>query len=69
MQHEVEDRLSEQILHGELNSGDHVTVDAVDGEFVFENGPRGEKVAVGVVDGRRDHRDARPRGRLARNRP
>ena len=24
-------------------------VDAVNGEFVFENGPRGEKVAVGVV--------------------
>jgi len=50
MQHEIEDRLSERILHGELNSGDHVTVDAVNGEFVFENGPRGEKVAVGVVN-------------------
>lgn len=49
MQHEIEDRLSERILHGELNSGDHVTVDAVNGEFVFENGPRGEKVAVGIV--------------------
>ncbi len=49
MQHEVEDRLSERILHGELNAGDHITVDAVDGEFVFENGPRGEKVAVGVA--------------------
>ena len=24
MQHEIEDRLCEQILHGELNSGDHV---------------------------------------------
>ena len=51
MQHEVEDRLSEKILHGELNSGDHVKVDAENGEFVFENGPRGEKVAVGVVGG------------------
>jgi ATP-dependent Clp protease ATP-binding subunit ClpC len=50
MQHEIEDRLSERILHGELNSGDHVTVDAVNGEFIFENGPRGEKVAVGVVN-------------------
>ena len=50
MQHEIEDRLSERILHGQLNSGDHVTVDAVNGEFVFENGPRGEKVAVGVVN-------------------
>ncbi len=49
MQHEVEDRLSERILHGELNAGDHITVDAVNGEFVFENGPRGEKVAVGAV--------------------
>ncbi len=49
MQHEVEDRLSERILHGELNSGDHITVDVQNGEFVFENGPRGEKVAVGAV--------------------
>jgi ATP-dependent Clp protease ATP-binding subunit ClpC len=51
MQHEVEDRLSERILHGELNSGDHVKVDVQNGEFVFENGPRGEKVAVGAVAG------------------
>src|SRR5690606_3415654 len=51
MQREVEDRLSEKILHGELNSGDHVKVDAVDGQFVFEHGPRGEKVAVGVAGG------------------
>ncbi len=50
MQHEVEDRLSERILHGELNSGDHIKVDVQNGEFVFENGPRGEKVAVGVVN-------------------
>ncbi|KJQ55723.1 ATP-dependent Clp protease ATP-binding subunit [Microbacterium sp. SA39] len=48
MQHEIEDRLSEKILHGELNSGDHVKVDAKDAEFLFEHGPRGEKVAVGV---------------------
>jgi len=34
----VEDRLSEKILHGELNSGDHVKVDFVDGEFLFETG-------------------------------
>ena len=66
MQHEVEDRLSERILHGELNAGDHVRSTRVNGEFVFENGPRGEKVAVGVVGGRRDHRDARPRGRERR---
>ncbi len=50
MQHEVEDRLSERILHGELSSGDHITVDVQNGEFVFENGPRGDKVAVGVVN-------------------
>ena len=35
VQHEIEDRLSEKILHGELNAGDHVHVDFVDGEFVF----------------------------------
>jgi ATP-dependent Clp protease ATP-binding subunit ClpC len=49
MQHEVEDRLSERILHGQLQTGDHIKVDVAEGEFVFENGPRGEKVAVGVV--------------------
>ena len=38
VQHEVEDRLSEKILHGELNAGDHVKVDFVDGEFLFETG-------------------------------
>jgi ATP-dependent Clp protease ATP-binding subunit ClpC len=48
MQREVEDRLSEQILHGELNSGDHVKVDVQDGRFTFESAPRGEKVAIGV---------------------
>ncbi len=48
MQREVEDQLSERILHGELNSGDHVKVDAENGKFLFEHGPRGEKVAVGV---------------------
>ncbi|MCW3492736.1 ATP-dependent Clp protease ATP-binding subunit [Microbacterium sp. SSM24] len=51
MQREVEDRLSEKILHGELNPGDHVKVDVENGEFAFEHGPRGEKVAVGVVHG------------------
>jgi len=38
IQHEVEDRLSERILQGELNAGDHVHVDFVDGEFVFTTG-------------------------------
>ena len=35
MQHEIEDVLSEKILHGELGAGEHVTVDFVDDEFVF----------------------------------
>jgi ATP-dependent Clp protease ATP-binding subunit ClpC len=35
MQREVEDRLSERILQGELVAGDHVHVDFADGEFVF----------------------------------
>ena len=48
MQREIEDQLSERILHGQLNSGDHVKVDVVDGTFAFEHAPRGEKVAVGV---------------------
>ena len=52
VQHEVEDRLSEQILHGELNAGDHVHVDFVDGEFVFEHGAaRRCRSAVGVEHG------------------
>ncbi len=48
MQREVEDQLSERILHGELTPGDHVHVDAQGGKFVFTTGPRGEKVSVGV---------------------
>jgi ATP-dependent Clp protease ATP-binding subunit ClpC len=35
VQHEIEDALSEKILHGELNAGDHVHADFIDGEFVF----------------------------------
>ncbi|MCY7412235.1 MAG: AAA family ATPase, partial [Salinibacterium sp.] len=38
IQHEIEDALSERILHGELNSGDHVHVDFADGEFIFTTG-------------------------------
>ena len=33
IQHEVEDMLSEKILHGELLSGQHVLVDFQNGEF------------------------------------
>jgi ATP-dependent Clp protease ATP-binding subunit ClpC len=35
IQREVEDRLSERILQGELNAGDHVHVDYLADEFVF----------------------------------
>ena len=35
IQREVEDQLSEHILQGELNAGDHVHVDYVDEKFVF----------------------------------
>jgi ATP-dependent Clp protease ATP-binding subunit ClpC len=48
VQHEIEDRLSERILHGELNSGDHVHVDFQDGEFLFTTTQRALPVGVGV---------------------
>ena len=35
VQREVEDKLSERILHGELVNASHVIVDFVDGKFVF----------------------------------
>jgi ATP-dependent Clp protease ATP-binding subunit ClpC len=40
VQREVEDKLSEQILHGQLLNAHHIKVDYVDGEFVFENASR-----------------------------
>ncbi len=40
IQHEVEDSLSEKILHGELGAGDHVHVDFIDGTFVFTTSQR-----------------------------
>ena len=48
VQREVEDRLSEKILQGELSAGDHVHVDFVDGEFVFTTTARGDVVGIGV---------------------
>ncbi|MFA9276900.1 MAG: ATP-dependent Clp protease ATP-binding subunit [Rhodoluna sp.] len=45
MQAEVEDRLSEKILEGQLAAGDHVHVDFVGGEFVFTTTSR-ETVGV-----------------------
>ena len=49
IQQQVEDRLSERILQGELNAGDHVQVDFVDGEFTFATSrqPGREEVLVG----------------------
>ena len=35
VQHEIEDALSEKILHGELNAGDHVHADFDGTEFIF----------------------------------
>ncbi len=54
MQREIEDRLSESMLSGQLESGHHIKVNFVDGEFVFHNEPRGEKLSVGVNTGSGD---------------
>jgi ATP-dependent Clp protease ATP-binding subunit ClpC len=35
VQREIEDKLSEKIMHGELKNSSHIDVDFVDGEFVF----------------------------------
>ena len=48
VQHEIEDRLSEKILHGELNAGDHVHVDFADGDFVFTTTARKEPIGAGI---------------------
>ena len=37
VQREIEDRISEQILEGQLKNSSHIKVDYVDGEFVFTN--------------------------------
>jgi ATP-dependent Clp protease ATP-binding subunit ClpC len=52
MQNEVEDRLSEKILHGELNPGDHVHVDFIGGEFLITTSTRAEAVGAGINSGR-----------------
>jgi ATP-dependent Clp protease ATP-binding subunit ClpC len=36
MQSEIEDRISERILDGDLSAGDHIKVDYANGEFEFE---------------------------------
>ncbi|MFJ6678267.1 ATP-dependent Clp protease ATP-binding subunit [Microbacterium sp. NPDC091382] len=48
MQREVEDQLSERILRGELNAGDHVAVDVENNAFVFETTRQEAREAVGV---------------------
>src|SRR5689334_19472658 len=48
VQHEIEDRLSEKILHGELNAGDHVHVDFADNDFVFTTTARKEPIGAGI---------------------
>lgn len=53
VQREVEDRLSEKILAGELNAGDHVVVGFESGEFTFGIAARGEK--VGSIAGGGSH--------------
>lgn len=51
VQHEIEDVLSEKILHGELGSGEHVTVDFADNEFVFTHtSPEPHQPALAPAD-------------------
>jgi ATP-dependent Clp protease ATP-binding subunit ClpC len=45
VQREIEDKISEQILQGELKNSSHIKVDFVDGEFVFATNVR-ESVAI-----------------------
>ena len=40
VQREIEDKISERILHGELPSSSHIHVDLVEGEFTFTSKPR-----------------------------
>jgi ATP-dependent Clp protease ATP-binding subunit ClpC len=45
VQREIEDKISEQILQGELKNSSHIKVDFVDGEFVFASNVR-ESIAI-----------------------
>jgi len=47
VQREIEDRISEQILQGELKNSSHITVDFANGEFTFASKLR-EPVAQAV---------------------
>ena len=46
IQNEIEDSLSERILQGELNAGDHVHVDFIDGKFVFSTSRQAGREAL-----------------------
>jgi ATP-dependent Clp protease ATP-binding subunit ClpC len=37
VQREIEDKLSEKILHGELHDTEHVDIDFINNEFIFTN--------------------------------
>ena len=45
VQREIEDRISEQILQGELKNSSHIKVDFIDGDFVFDSKVR-ESIAI-----------------------
>ena len=47
VQREIEDKLSEKIMHGELKNASHIDVDFVNGEFIFASRLHGAPVVVG----------------------
>jgi ATP-dependent Clp protease ATP-binding subunit ClpC len=47
VQREIEDKLSEKIMHGELKNASHIDVDFVNGEFTFASRAHGTPVVVG----------------------
>ncbi|WGD36804.1 ATP-dependent Clp protease ATP-binding subunit [Lysinibacter sp. HNR] len=49
VQSEIEDRLSERILNGQLNAGDHIKVDYVEKEFTFETISREASTAGSTI--------------------
>jgi ATP-dependent Clp protease ATP-binding subunit ClpC len=47
VQREIEDKLSEKIMHGELKNSSHIEVDFVNGEFTFSSRLHNAPVVVG----------------------
>ncbi len=47
VQREIEDKLSEKIMHGELKNSSHIDVDFENGEFTFASRLHGSPVVVG----------------------